>query len=434
MKKKFNRIVSFILTLVLSVSFSGITSYAGSELPARTGYTISYHNNHDWSEWGGSVAGCDNQYYDTTYRQCKQFLVPLLTNRYVFNWKYDYIQKWSGAVPTSASDSRWAECLAVYGSYIMPLSIGGCALLCTDDTVWYIRPEEAYIGFYGDKAGVSYYDNNHNSTRPGSTGGYDQHARIYYVQPSVGDCTDSRNYKYLKGVGYYYYSGGMDGDDSFEWCNFGFNEYYFKSNNFTIAGVSNECWDGENNFRRWFSGYNVLENYEIKQYTTTPGQSWYGCPSYGLVVKNFVFRGVTTSLGPEGIYWESNGNIHIYDRTIGGFELKNHDEYMYRYKCGGHYSANTYTVRYNGNGHTSGSTASTSCTYDVTSYVSSNGFEKTGYKFSHWNTKSDNTGTSYSPNDPIVNWRSDNGGVFDLYAIWTPITYQVQYNKGVTNN
>lgn len=431
MKKKFKRAVSIVLTFVLVLSLSNVVAYAGSELPDRTGYTISYHNNHNWSEWGGSIDGCDNSYSDSTGRQCKQFLVPILTHEYVFNWNYG-LRKWSGDAPTSANDSRWAECLAEYGSYMMPLSIGGCAFLCTDDTVWYIKPEEAYIGFWGDKAGVAFY-NGYNSNNPAQTAGKQQHARIYYVQPSVGDCTDSKNYKYLKGVGYYYYSDGDDGGHSFEWGRY-FNTDKFKSNNFNIPGESNECYDDSNYFRRWFSGYNVLENYEIKQYTTTPGESWYGCPSYGLVSKNLTFKGVTSGLGPVGIYWESDGSIHVYDSTVGGFELKNHDEYMYRYKCGGHYSANTYTVRYNGNGHTSGSTASTSCTYDVTSYVSSNGFEKTGYKFSHWNTKSDNTGTSYNPNDPIVNWRSDNGGVFDLYAIWTPITYQVQYNKGVTNN
>lgn len=111
-----------------------------------------------------------------------------------------------------------------------------------------------------------------------------------------------------------------------------------------------------------------------------------------------------------------------------------------------HWSPIRYIVQYNGNNTTrniyndictstyTGFTAPTACTYDVTSYVASNGFSKTGYKFKHWNTRSDNTGTVYNPGDSILNWSSTDGATITLYAIWEPVTYNVNVHNNKPND
>ena len=48
--------------------------------------------------------------------------------------------------------------------------------------------------------------------------------------------------------------------------------------------------------------------------------------------------------------------------------------------------ANTYTVKYNGNGATGGSTAQSTHTYDTFKALTANGFSRTGYTFTGWST------------------------------------------------
>jgi uncharacterized repeat protein (TIGR02543 family) len=90
-------------------------------------------------------------------------------------------------------------------------------------------------------------------------------------------------------------------------------------------------------------------------------------------------------------------------------------------------SAKTYTVVYNGNGNTGGSTASSSHTYDVAKNLTANGFTKTGYTFAGWATSA--TGAVvYSNSQSVSNLTTTNGGTVNLYAKWTPCTYTVVYN------
>lgn len=54
----------------------------------------------------------------------------------------------------------------------------------------------------------------------------------------------------------------------------------------------------------------------------------------------------------------------------------------------GKWTAHTYTVKYNGNGNTGGSTANSSHTYDVAKNLTANGFTRTGHTFAGWSTSS----------------------------------------------
>lgn len=99
-----------------------------------------------------------------------------------------------------------------------------------------------------------------------------------------------------------------------------------------------------------------------------------------------------------------------------------------------HYYPNTYTIKYNGNGNTGGSTTSSLHTYDVAKALTTNGFTKIGYSFTGWNTEADGTGTAYTNQQSVKNLTSTNGATINLYAQWTVNNYTVRFNgNGATS-
>lgn len=81
-------------------------------------------------------------------------------------------------------------------------------------------------------------------------------------------------------------------------------------------------------------------------------------------------------------------------------------------------AANTYTVVYNGNSNTGGSTASSSHTYDTAKNLTANGFTRTGYSFAGWATTSSGS-VAYADKASVKNLTSTDGGTVNLYAKWT---------------
>ena len=83
------------------------------------------------------------------------------------------------------------------------------------------------------------------------------------------------------------------------------------------------------------------------------------------------------------------------------------------------WQANTYTVKFNGNGSTSGKMSSlTSRKYGSSYKLSANKFKKKGYVFTGWNTKKDGSGKSYSNKQKVKNLTTKNKGSVTLYAQW----------------
>lgn len=91
----------------------------------------------------------------------------------------------------------------------------------------------------------------------------------------------------------------------------------------------------------------------------------------------------------------------------------------------------TYSITYNGNGNTGGSTASQTKAYDAAINLQNNGFTKTGYHFTGWNTASNGAGTSYS-----VGASYNSNANLALYAQWAinSSTLKVNPNGGTWNN
>lgn len=86
-----------------------------------------------------------------------------------------------------------------------------------------------------------------------------------------------------------------------------------------------------------------------------------------------------------------------------------------------HTYPNTYTIAFNGNGATSGSTASMSASYDIASNLTANGFAKTGYTFQGWATSATG-GAVYANSASVSNLTATNGATVTLYAVWKDVT------------
>lgn len=84
----------------------------------------------------------------------------------------------------------------------------------------------------------------------------------------------------------------------------------------------------------------------------------------------------------------------------------------------------TYTATYYANNATSGSTGATSYTNppSTSGTVANNGFTRTGYYFTGWNTAANGTGTWYYGGDSFT-------GNVNLYAQWQANTYTIEYNS-----
>ncbi|MBR2265866.1 MAG: InlB B-repeat-containing protein [Paludibacteraceae bacterium] len=93
------------------------------------------------------------------------------------------------------------------------------------------------------------------------------------------------------------------------------------------------------------------------------------------------------------------------------------------------YAVNQKIVRFNANGG-SGSMSNQTYNYNVAQNLTANSFTKTGYDFDGWATSADGdveyANSYYLTLTPAAN---EHGTYLDLYAIWTPNTYSVVFNK-----
>ncbi len=86
----------------------------------------------------------------------------------------------------------------------------------------------------------------------------------------------------------------------------------------------------------------------------------------------------------------------------------------------GTYTAPTYTISFNGNGSTSGSTSShTGIACNGSQTLRANGFSRTGWTFTGWNTSPYGDGTAYAAGATISSITSD----ITLYAQWEKVMY-----------
>lgn len=79
------------------------------------------------------------------------------------------------------------------------------------------------------------------------------------------------------------------------------------------------------------------------------------------------------------------------------------------------WTANTYTVQFEGNGNEGGSMSNQTFTYDVAQRLTKNGFTRTGYTFAGWQGSD---GKSYTDEQEVKNLTADQNGTVTLTAQW----------------
>lgn len=97
------------------------------------------------------------------------------------------------------------------------------------------------------------------------------------------------------------------------------------------------------------------------------------------------------------------------------------------------WTANTYTVLFDGNGAT-GTMDNQTFTYDAEAKtLSSNAFTRTGYTFAGWATSPSGT-KAYTPGQSVRNLTATENETVNLYALWKANTYTVTFNgNGATS-
>ncbi len=88
----------------------------------------------------------------------------------------------------------------------------------------------------------------------------------------------------------------------------------------------------------------------------------------------------------------------------------------------------TYSIVFEGNDATSGSMSAQNCNYDISYALKSNGFKKTGYLFTGWNTRADGKGTSYEDKVTVKNLADTDGATITVYAQWVPVKYIIVFD------
>ena len=91
-----------------------------------------------------------------------------------------------------------------------------------------------------------------------------------------------------------------------------------------------------------------------------------------------------------------------------------------------HWTANTHSVTFHANSG-DGSMDPQPFTYDEAQPLAGNSFQKTGYTFTGWNTRSDGSGSVYGERETVSNLTATAGGTVYLYAQWRANTYFVRF-------
>ncbi|MFA7364884.1 MAG: InlB B-repeat-containing protein [Patescibacteria group bacterium] len=170
-----------------------------------------------------------------------------------------------------------------------------------------------------------------------------------------------------------------------------------------------------------------LEDY-FKTEGTYPDDLIPGTPLVG------VLSGITfLDEVPDGVSYEKDVVNSSYQIS---FELENNQDYLssgyncavpqgiLSGQCGEVVSPPTYTVTFDINGGDGGSTATQTLSYNIPTNLNANGFTRTGYTFSGWNTLANGSGTDYADGALYTIGAGD----VTLYAKWTVGTYTVTYN------
>ncbi len=92
------------------------------------------------------------------------------------------------------------------------------------------------------------------------------------------------------------------------------------------------------------------------------------------------------------------------------------------------WQANSYSIKFNGNGNTGGTMSNLSMTYDASKNLTANAFTRTGYEFLGWATSASGE-VEYTNSESVKNLTATANGTVNLYAVWKELDYTVKFNN-----
>ncbi len=141
--------------------------------------------------------------------------------------------------------------------------------------------------------------------------------------------------------------------------------------------------------------------------------------------KGYTFKGWNTEKDGSGVTYKDKASVKNLANKTGA-----------KVTLYAQWKKSKYTIKFNGNGSTSGKVKSmTSLKYGTSYKLNKNKFKRKGYTFVGWNTKKNGSGKSYANQAKIKNLTSKNNGTVTLYAQWKKNKYTIKYylNGGKNN-
>ena len=135
-----------------------------------------------------------------------------------------------------------------------------------------------------------------------------------------------------------------------------------------------------------------------------------------------LYGGSLGGTGSYGYWWSATADSSSYQYSLSYYNgslgtVGNNKRNGYSVRCI-RSNPGTLTINFDGNGSTGGSTASQQIAAGNTASLNANGFTRTGYAFTGWNTVADGSGTSYADGADYTVTPATGDATVTLYAQW----------------
>ena len=144
------------------------------------------------------------------------------------------------------------------------------------------------------------------------------------------------------------------------------------------------------------------------------------------------YNGSLLTTGSVGDWWSATAfsstyqyNLYYYSGSL--YTNYGDKSYGFSVRCI-RSNPGTLTINFDGNGSTGGNTASQQIAAGNTASLNANGFTRTGYVFTGWNTAADGSGTSYADGADYTVTPATGNTTVTLYAQWEELTMQTFTN------
>ena len=146
--------------------------------------------------------------------------------------------------------------------------------------------------------------------------------------------------------------------------------------------------------------------------------------AFSPVYSGYYHSGSLVRTGSYGYWWSSTASVsssqyslHYYSGSLGTSYSYGNKFLGYSVRCI-RSTAGTLTINFDGNGATGGSTASQQIAAGNTTNLNANGFNRTNYDFTGWNTAADGSGISYNDQASYTVTPATGNATVTLYAQW----------------